>query len=157
MSSDSIICGISGRNSSVSTVSIRVISRRSSIWSSRTRLLASTISAGSMYTVFPEADSSWTIPEIRRLYIGGTGMTRRPSRIDGVTSLSIYPASTAFDMTRLIMEAMAPDVDDSCERISRNSGEALSRMLPNRSIILSIDFTVSGNEAIFIPVSSRCG
>ena len=82
------ISSISGRMVSAKAVNMRTISRRSSMVSSRSRLFASTTSAGSMKNVLPEPDSPCTIPEILRLYIGATGMTRRPSRTDGVVSAS---------------------------------------------------------------------
>jgi len=86
------ISGMEGRNVLENVVRIRMISRRSSPSSSRMRLLASTTSAGSMNTVLPLADSSWTIPLILRFSPGATGITNRPSRMVGVTSLSTYPS-----------------------------------------------------------------
>ena len=77
-----------GRSSAATAISMRTSSRCSSMWSSRSRLLASTTSAGSMKTVLPDADSSWTMPGMRRLFIGATGTTRRPSRTDAVVSWS---------------------------------------------------------------------
>ena len=85
----SVMCG---RSSSLNTVRIRTISRRSAASSSRTLLLASTTSVGSMNTVFPVADSSCTIPLILRFTPGATGITSRPSRTAGVTSLSTNPS-----------------------------------------------------------------
>ena len=55
---DCRIAGTCGRTVAENSVSIRMISRRSSPSSSRIRLLASTTSAGSMKTGFPVADSS---------------------------------------------------------------------------------------------------
>ncbi len=89
MSIPASIGSMCGLISSANAVSILTVSRRSSSCSSRILLLASTISAGSMYTVLPDADSSCTMPLMRRLFIGGTGITRRPSRTDGVVSVSI--------------------------------------------------------------------
>ena len=85
---DCSISGIEGRRVLENSVRIRMISRRSSPSSSRIRLLASTTSAGSINTVFPLADSSWTIPLILRFNPGATGITNRPSRMVGATSLS---------------------------------------------------------------------
>ena len=75
-----------GRSSSENTVRMRIISLRSAASSSRTLLLASTTSAGSMNTVFPVADSSCTIPLILRFSPGATGIISRPSRRVGAVS-----------------------------------------------------------------------
>ena len=84
-----------GRNSSENTVRIRMISRRSAASSSRTLLLASTTSAGSINTVFPVADSSCTMPLILRFMPGATGIIRRPSRNVGATSCATRPSRWA--------------------------------------------------------------
>ena len=81
-----------GLSSSLNTVSMRMISRRSAASSSRTLLLASTTSAGSMNTVLPVADSSCTIPLILRFIPGATGIISRPSRMVGATSCATSPS-----------------------------------------------------------------
>ena len=75
---------------------MRIISCRSSISSSLTRLFASTTASGSMKTVFPLADSSCTMPLTLRFMAGATGITKRPSRIVGATSLSTTPSLWAL-------------------------------------------------------------
>ena len=133
-----------GRRLSAMATSSRVTSRRSRICSSRRRLLASTISAGSIKTVLPDADSSWTMPAIRRLLAGATGTTRRPSRTAGVTSGSTHPSCTARAITRRIAPAMTPFIEASERRMSANSGDALSRTLPQRSSRRSMERAASG-------------
>ena len=83
-----------------------------------------------MNTVFPEALSSWTMPEIRRLFIGATGITRRPSRMAGAASASSTPSATALAMTLRMAELTDPDIADNCRRMAASSGEALSRISP---------------------------
>ena len=88
--------GINGRNSSVNSINMRIISCRSSISSSLTRLLASTTASGSIKTVLPLADSSCTMPLTLRFIAGATGITKRPSRMVGETSFSITPSLCAL-------------------------------------------------------------
>ncbi len=121
------------------------------------RLLASTISAGSIYMVLPEADSSWTMPLILRLCIVSTGITTRPSRTEGDVSLSIYPAWTAWASTRRMAAFIDPVAADIDERIWANSGVALSFMLPKRSMIRSILRQISGNGVIPTAIVSSAG
>ena len=83
------MAGTCGRMTAEKSVRIRMISRRSSPSSSRILLFASTTSAGSIKTVLPVDDSSCMIPFIFRLSPGATGMTSLPSRMVGVTSLSM--------------------------------------------------------------------
>ena len=127
---------------------MRMISRRSSPSSSRIRLLASTTSAGSMNTVFPLADSSCTIPFIFRLSPGATGITRRPSRIVGATSLSTYPSDCALRRILFSEREILPIVLDSSRRIRANSLEALSLIFPYLLRILSILPINWGNTAM---------
>ena len=135
-----------GRMVDVTAVRMRIISRRISLSSSRMVLFASTISAGSMNTVLPVADSSCTMPRILRLYIGDTGITRRPSRTDGATSLSTYPASRADTRMRRSIPLMLDVVLAMLRRSSSSCGDALSRMLPNLSIIPDIAAVSSGKS-----------
>ena len=125
-----------------------MISRRSSPSSSRIRLLASTTSAGSINTVFPLADSSCTIPLIFRFSPGATGMTRRPSRIVGVTSLSTYPSDCALRKILFKDREILPIVLESSRRMRANSVEALSLILPYLLRIPSIFPINCGNTAI---------
>ena len=59
---------------------IRAISSCSSDWSTRISLLASTTLMGSMNTVAPDAEVSWTRPGISPRYSAFTGTTYRPPR-----------------------------------------------------------------------------
>ena len=119
-----------------------MISRRSSFSSSLILLLTSTTAVGSINTVFPVADSSWTIPGILRLFIDDTGITSRPSRSEGVTSLSMRPSSAALLSTeRIILETLFCEIMISL-LICAKLGEALSFTSPNRLIIESILFSI---------------
>ena len=142
---DNKMSGMEGRNSSEKSVRMRMISRRSSLSSSRIRLLASTTSAGSMNTVFPLADSSCTMPLIFRFKAGATGMTSRPSRMAGVTSLSTTPSDWALRKMLFSVREMLPIVLLSSRRIRANSGEALSLILPYGDRILLMRVISWGN------------
>ena len=133
-----------GRTSFAKSVSMRIISRRSSDSSSLILLFASTTSAGSMNTVLPDADSSCTIPRMRRFSPCVTGITRRPSRMAGVTSLSTRPSLWAERSIPYSVRDMLPSVRDSSRRMFANSGEALSFIRPNLSSIRSIACTSCG-------------
>ena len=74
-------------------MSIRSISLCSSKCSSRSWLLSSTTSIGSMKEVLPEADSSNTIPGTFFLLPEETGMSILPSRTDTEASESATPSS----------------------------------------------------------------
>ncbi len=140
-----------GRSESAIVVRILIISRCSSIWSSRVRLFASTTSAGSMNTVLPDADSSCTMPWIWRLCMGGTGITSRPSRIDGTVSGSSSPCEMAFESTLRSIELTRPDIPRSRLRISARAGDALSLIEDVvSSITLSMLLDMSG-EISFSP------
>ena len=132
---------------------MRIISRRSSPSNSRMRLLASTTSAGSMKTVFPVADSSCTIPLIFRFNPGATGITSRPSRMVGVTSLSTYPSAWALRRIACRLREMLPVVDANSRRIRRSSDDALSLIFPNLSRILLIRL-ISCGKTMMSPASS---
>ena len=121
---------MNGRNWLENSIRIRIISRRSSPSSSRIRLLASTTSAGSMNTVFPLADSSCTIPFIFLFKAGATGITRRPSRMVGVTSLSTTPSDCALRNMLFKERDILPIVLASSLRMRANSVEALSLIFP---------------------------
>ena len=142
------ISGMEGRNTLENSVRIRMISRRSSPSSSRIRLLASTTSAGSIKTVFPLADSSCTIPFIFRFSPGATGITRRPSRMVGTTSLSTYPSDWALRSILFSEREMLPIVLANSRRMRASSVEALSFILPYLFSILSIFPINWGNTAI---------
>ena len=131
-----------------------MISRRSSPSSSRMRLLASTTSAGSINTVFPLADSSCTIPLIFRLSPGATGITRRPSRMVGATSLSTYPSDCALRKMLFNEREIFPIVLASSRRMRANSVEALSLIFPYLLRMPSIFPISCGNTAI--SPASRC-
>ena len=135
---------IYGRSVAVNAVRIRTTSRCSSSCSSRKRLPAATTSAGSIYTVLPEADSSCTMPGILRLFIGATGITIRPSRIAGVVSLSINPSLTADAMTRRMRVLRVPDIEARWRRMSAKAGEALSATSPQRSRMRLMSATTAG-------------
>ena len=146
-----------GRIKSDMAVRMRMISRRISPSSSRIVLLASTISPGSINTVFPVADSSCTIPCIFRLFIGATGMTSRPSRTEGDTSLSRIPAVFPSEIILRRMPFMLAVVAWIACLIDSNSGDALSLMFPNLSIIQSISFKIGLNDCMPEHNSDRCG
>ena len=80
--------------------------------------------------VLPLADSSCTIPRIFRFSAGATGMTRRPSRMVGVTSLSTTPSDWAFRRILFSEREMLPIVLASSRRMRANSVEALSLIFP---------------------------
>ena len=130
--------GARGRTSSVKAIRIFTISLRSSLSNSRTRLLASTTSAGSIKTVFPDADSSCTIPFNFRLKAGATGITNRPSRMVGLTSFSTNPSDCAARNIAFRLLEIPPDTWVISLRIRFSSGDALSLMRPYLSSILSI-------------------
>ena len=133
---------------------MRIISWRSSLSSSRILLLASTTSVGSMNTVRPDALSSCTIPCIFRFSAGATGITKRPSRMVGATSFSTMPSACAERRMPPRMREMEPSTRASSRRICASSGDAVSRMCPNLSIIWSICCTKTGNVAM--PSARSC-
>ena len=133
-----------GRTSFENSVSITIISRRSSASNSRIRLLASTTSVGSMNTVLPVDDSSCTIPLIRRFIAGATGTTSLPSRSVGVTSFSTRPSLCAACSILYNVRETLPSALRNCERISARRGEAVSFILPYLSKIWSIRRMRSG-------------
>ena len=136
---------------------IRIISLRSSPSSSRIRLLASTTSAGSMNTVFPLADSSCTIPFIFRFNPGATGITRRPSRIVGVTSLSTTPSDWALRRIPFNEREILFMVFVNSRRIRASSDEALSFIFPYGESILFIFWINCGNARISLARFRRQG
>ena len=147
------MAGTCGRTIAENSVRMRIISRRSSPSNSRIRLFASTTSAGSIKTVLPVADSSCTIPLIFRFMPGATGITSRPSRIVGVTSLSTYPSDCAARRMLFKLRDMLPVVADSSRRIRSNSAAALSFIFPNLSRILFI-LVISCGKVIISPANS---
>ena len=151
---DCRMAGTCGRTVAENSVRIRMISRRSSPSSSRMRLLASTTSAGSMKTVFPVADSSCTIPLIFLFRPGATGITRRPSRMVGVTSLSTYPSACALRRMAWRLREMLPVVDASSRRMHKSFEEALSRIFPNLSRMLLMRLMSCG-KTMMSPARSR--
>ncbi len=154
---DSSRSGRNGRSQLVKSVSILMISRRSSASSSRIRLLASTTSDGSIKTVLPEADSSCTIPLIFRLWEGFTGITSRPSRILGDTSLSTYPSACAFRRMAFRLLEMPFTVEVSSRRISDKRGDAWSFTCPKPSSMPSILLVISGKVNTSPANASRYG
>ena len=146
-----------GRTSEVNSVRIRTISRRSSASSSRIRLFASTTTSGSMKTVFPEADSSWTMPLIFRLKAGATGIIRRPSRIVGATSLSTTPSACAVRRIDWRLREMLLIVAVISRRIWRRRSDALSFILPNLSSKVSMRRTNKGKTMVSPASSARAG
>ena len=154
---DSRISGICGRTSSVNSVRMRITSRRSSPSSSRMRLLASTTSAGSMKTVFPVADSSCTIPLMRRFSAGTTGITSRPSRTVGFTSLSTMPSACAERSIEFSVRDMLPVVAASSRRILASAGEALSLIFPNLLMMPSMRRVRVGKDCTSVAKASRLG
>ena len=73
--------------------------RTSSRWYALSRslmsLLSSNTAAGSMYTVWPVADSSWISPFTRRLCSAMTGSTNRPPRMVGSAPAGTQPSVMA--------------------------------------------------------------
>ena len=137
---------ICGRIQSVSSFRILIISRCSALCNSRMRLLDSTTSVGSINTVFPVADSSCIMPRNLRFKDGATGMTSLPSRMVGVTSLSISPSRCAVEiMVRRECEIPLLALSIS-ERMRASSGEALSLILPYLFRMASARFTISGKR-----------
>ena len=136
---------------------MRIISRRSSASNSRIRLLASTTSAGSINTVLPVADSSCTIPLIRRLRAGATGITNRPSRTVGFTSFSTIPSACADRKIEFNVRDMLPVVAANSRRILAKDGDALSLILPNLPTILSIRRTRAGKLCTSAAKASKQG
>ena len=136
--------GICGRMRSVNSVRIRTISRRSSLSNSRMRLFASTMASGSMKTVLPVADSSCTMPRILRLKAGATGITNRPSRMVGATSLSTSPSDCAERRIDCRLREMLPVVAIFSRRMRASSADALSFICPYRSSMPSICRTRAG-------------
>ena len=134
-----------GRTSFEKSVSMRIISRRSSASSSLTLLLASTTSVGSINTVLPDADSSCTIPLILRFSPCVTGITSRPSRMAGVTSLSTRPSLCAERSILYSVRDMLPSVRDSSRLMFCSSTDALSFTFPNLSSIWSMRCISCGN------------
>ena len=135
---DSPISRIYGRIIFAISLSMRMTSRRSSASSSRILLFASRTSVGSMKTVFPDADSSCTMPCILRFREGTTGITSRPSRIAGETSLSTSPSLFALFSIEFNVRDILPRSPCSSRLSLANSGDAVSRRLPRLSIICSI-------------------
>ena len=133
---------------------MRIISLFSSPSSSRMRLFASTTSSGSIKIVFPEADSSWTIPLIRRFKAGATGITSRPSRMVGVTSLSTNPSDCAPLRILFKVCEMLFEVRLSSLRICKSVVEALSFIRPNLSMRLLI-LSINCGKTITSPASCR--
>ena len=129
-------------------------SRRSSASNSRMRLLASTTSVGSMKSVFPEADSSCTMPFIFRFIAGATGITSRPSRMAGVTSFSTNPSLCADRSILYKVREMLLSVRARSCRICASSGDAVSRIFPNLSRMRSISRISCGKVAT--PSAKRC-
>ena len=133
-----------GRMTEDMSVRIRIISLCSSASSSRTLLFASTTSAGSTKTVFPVADSSWTIPLMRFFKAGAMGMTSLPSRMVGATSFSTSPSLCAERRILFNVRDMLPSVRDNSWRILNKRSDALSFIFPNLSRIRSIWRSISG-------------
>ena len=146
-----------GRTSFVNSVSITIISRRSSASSSRMRLFASTTSVGSTNTVLPVDDSSCTMPLMRRFMAGAIGTTRRPSRRVGVTSLSTRPSLCAACNMLYNVRDTLPSALRSCERISARRGDAVSFILPYLSRIWSMRRIRSGKVSTPSVRSCRVG
>ena len=83
-----------------------------------------------MNTVLPLADSSCTMPFIFRFKAGATGITSRPSRIVGVTSLSTTPSDWALRRMLFNEREILPIVLASSRRMRASSAEALSFIFP---------------------------
>ena len=149
---DSRMSGIEGRSRLENSTKMRIISRRSSPSSSRMRLLASTTSAGSINTVLPLADSSCTIPFIFRFRAGTTGITSRPSRIVGATSLSTIPSDCALRKMLFSEREMLPIVLANSRRIRASSADALSFIFPYGERMPFI-FPMSCGNTVMSPAS----
>ncbi len=110
-----------------------------------------------MYAVFPVALSSCTMPDSIRFLPAATGMTRRPSLIDGVAPGS----STPFSIPRATTLFITPD-NEACDeaiwrRISAKTGDALSEISPYLFTIVSIPLIIRGNESILPNNEASCG
>ena len=110
-----------------------------------------------MKTVFPVADSSCTMPLMRRFSAGATGMTRRPSRTVGFTSLSTMPSAWAERRMELSVRDMLPVVAASSRRISARAREALSLILPNLLTMPSMRRMRVGKECTSDAKAARLG
>ncbi len=148
---------MNGRSCEASSASILIISLFSSSCNSRMRLFASTTSAGSIYTVFPDALSSCTIPGSLLLFIGATGRTSLPSRIAGDASESSMPSDMALVITRRNAALTVPLMEDSDLRMVASAGEALSLTLPKRSRIRSISLRLCSKVSILDAIESSSG
>ena len=146
-----------GLSSSENTVRIRTISRRSAASSSRTLLLASTTSVGSINTVLPVADSSCTIPLILRLTIGDTGITSRPSLTAGVTSLSTSPSFWAACSIVYKVREILPSIFERSWRMPASVMVAESLILPNLSRMESMRRMMAGKVCAFSARRCRAG
>ena len=129
-------------------------SLRSSASSCLTLLLASTTSAGSINTVFPVADSSCTIPLIRRFTDGATGNTSRPSRMVGAASFSTSPSFWAACNIVYKVREIEPCVFSNSCRMPASVIEAESLIFPNLSRMESILLIIAGNT--ITPSVSLC-
>ena len=126
--------GISGLRIFVKASRILLISRLSAYSNSLISLLVSKISAGSMYTVCPVADSSWMKPRSSRLSAARTGITGRPSRMVISAVLSVQPEFFASTRILCILWSMELCLRLMSRRISASSAEALSGISPLSSM-----------------------
>ena len=131
-----------GVSSEVNSRRMRITSRFSSPSSSRMRLFASTTSAGSMKTVLPVALSSWIIPLSLLFMAGATGITSRPSRRVGATSLSTRPSACAELSMRANTRLTLPSERRSSLRMEANCTLASSFIRPYLSSICSMRFSM---------------
>ena len=136
---------------------MRTISLRSAASSSRTLLLASTTSAGSMNTVFPVADSSWTMPLILRFSPGATGIIRRPSRRVGATSWATRPSRWVECSIVYKVREIDPAVCSISWRIPASVIDAESLILPNLSKMESMRRMIAGNVSTSSAMRCRAG
>ena len=137
-----------GRRKSENSLRMRSISLCWAKMSSFTWLLSSTTSIGSMKTVFPVADSSYTNPGNLRLFTALTGMRSRPSLAEMLASSSASPSSCALRSICCIFLEMEFSFSLNDLRILKSSGVALSLTSPKRSTIDSIRLETSGKNVI---------
>ena len=126
--------GISGLKIFVKASKILLISRLSAYSNSLISLLVSKISAGSIYTVCPVADSSWINPRNARLSAALTGITGLPSRIVISAVLSVQPEFFASTNILCILWSIELCFRLMSLRISASSGDALSGISPLSSM-----------------------
>ncbi len=117
----------------------------------------STISAGSMKTVLPVEDVSYTSPGIFFLFDALTGMSSFPSLTERLASESIMPSAWACFNIAFARFEMADSFDFKDLRICRRLSDAVSFTSPNLSRMVSILRCTSGKHMTFWLICFRFG